>query len=92
MLAKVAYIYVETAVTSGGSLTMDIGVDGGDEDEYLAAQAVAGLTASTSIVPIGGYQRLGFGDEIMMSLGTAAATVGKVHVGVEVMSLDVAGL
>ena len=81
------HAHVKTAVTSGGSLTMDVGVDGGTEDLLMNGIAVASLTVdSAHLAPVveGAPNvlalplKLASGDKIKVKLLTAAATAGVV--------------
>jgi len=81
-----AKFYVKTAFTSGGAATLDVGLyakAGGaiDADGFIAAQAVAGLTANTAIVGAGALatnDSVGTANAyIGMTYGTAAFTAGS---------------
>lgn len=78
--------YVKTAFTSGGAATLDVGVyqKGGtaiDADGFIAAQAVAGLTAGACITGGGALatnDNIGANNAyIGMTYGTAAFTAGS---------------
>ena len=78
--------YVKTAFTSGGAATLDVGLyakAGGaiDADGFIAAQAVAGLTANAVIVGAGALatnDAVGTSNAyIGMNYGTAAFTAGS---------------
>lgn len=80
-----AWVHVPTACTSGGSATVVIGVDGGDEDAILDATsgAVANLTADAVLSETTSPGLLMTdGQEIQLTIGTAALTAGKISVHV----------
>ena len=78
------FVYVAAAVTSGGSLTLDINNNAANDG--LAAQAVAGLTLAAKIQGIPDFGTLA--DSIVLtaertltiSLNVAAATAGSLDV------------
>ena len=88
-------MHVETAFTSGGSATLDIG-DGDDANGYAEAIAVAALTADslhragaqagaiiwddTGDHLIGKYVTTAADGQISVTIGTAAMTAGKSHI------------
>ena len=92
------YLHVETAVTSGGSLTMDVG-NGDDLNGYMESLAVANLTLNAvhraGSVPgaliwddvndhkLGLHVPDSAAGECSISLVTAAATAGKCGVYLE---------
>lgn len=79
-----AIAFVETAVTSGGLLTLDLNIE--SANDLLAATAVASLTLSAKIQGIPDFGTLA--DSVLLtadrtltaSLNVAAATAGKFHV------------
>lgn len=70
---------VKTAVTSGGSLDLDLGKGAGGV-EFLSSVAVASLTLN-SFQPSASqaFVKLADGEKIVMGIDTAAATAGKVE-------------
>ena len=75
-----AYTNITTAFTSGGSATAIIGVTG-DTDAILASTAVASMTAG--IKPGAAACEgilLAAGDKVLVTVGTAAMTAGKLEV------------
>lgn len=87
VLVKLAGVFVETAVTSGGSLVVDLGKGAGGTD-FWSDKAVAALTVNSvhgvdSAADKAVY--LASGEKIVLGLEVAAATAGKVHFIFEVM-------
>lgn len=76
------WIEVETACTSGGSMTLDLQINDA-ANGIVAAQAVAGLTASAYISGTAG-RHVASGDELTMSINVAALTAGKFKVFAEI--------
>jgi len=85
-MVKLEYAIVKTAVTSGGSMTMDLG-KGNTGVEFMSGQAVAGLTAGAIFKPTYATSmlKLADGEKINMGLNVAAATAGKVEFVFKVM-------
>ena len=91
MLLRAGYIHVETACTSGGSATVQVGFTTADADAILntTSGAVANLTddvvdtesAATNLV-------VAAGDTLDLVIGTAALTAGKINVFVEYVLID----
>jgi hypothetical protein len=84
-----AHATVKTTATSGGSATVIWGLTG-DTNRFMdtTAGAVANLTAaavispaSADLVPI----KLASGDKVLMTIGTAALTAGKIEFVMEYM-------
>jgi len=79
-----SFVYAKAAVTSGGSLTLDVNVNAANDN--LAAQAVAGLTLGAKIQGIPDFGTLS--DSVVctadrtpsISFNTAAATAGELDV------------
>ena len=79
-----AFVFVKTAVISGGLLTLDVNVEAAND--CLAAQAVAGLTLSAKIQGVPDFGTLA--DSVVttaartpsVSLNVAAATAGELDV------------
>ena len=71
---------VQTACTSGGSATVAV-CDNGAGAEFMAATAVASLTANAIIagVPSAGGVYLASGSTVDVLIGTAALTAGKIE-------------
>lgn len=68
---------VKTAVTSGGSATVEVGKSG-DTAGLMAQTGKASLTAGVVVdSKIGGY-KLASGAKIIQTIGTAALTAGKI--------------
>ena len=80
LVIKSCHAYVKTACTSGGSATVAIGVTGATT-AYVdtTAGAVANLTAKAVL---GGTTPKGVasGAKVLMTIGTAALTAGKIEV------------
>lgn len=81
-------VHVETACTSGGSATVQIGPTTADADGILAATAVASLTAN-HVVQTAAAQGLyvAADDTIDVVVATAALTAGKINVYLEYHSV-----
>jgi hypothetical protein len=80
ILITEAHYYVETAATSGGSATVTIGAETADADAFMAAAAVASLTANAvDAVAAGQELVVASGDHISLTIATAALTAGKIH-------------
>ena len=77
-------VVATTAVTSGGSMTVDVNANAAND--CLAAEAVAGLTANARIqgIPdlatVADWVRLTADRTMSISLNTAAATAGVISV------------
>lgn len=88
---KGAYAHVVTACTSGGSATVKIGTTD-DDDGILdtTSGAVANLIADAVLFETNGASGLfvDANDEIILTVGTAALTAGKIHVHLDVDLLD----
>lgn len=80
-------VVCKTALTSGGAATISLGLAGGTGAEMLSAEAfgsfaaandfVAGIAGATGVVA----------DDIVMSIGTAALTAGKLEFIFEYVAL-----
>lgn len=80
-----AWVHVPTACTSGGSATVAIGIDGGDEDAFLdiTSGAVAALTENAVLSETTARGLfVADGSEIQLTIATAALTAGKINVHV----------
>lgn len=87
VLVKLAAMYVEAAVTSGGALVMDLGKGAGGVD-FMSDKAVAALTLNSVHNTDSGADKavyLTSGDTIQMGIEAFAATAGKLHMVFEVM-------
>lgn len=82
------YANVKTACTSGGSMTLDVGVVGGDTDILADDIAVASLTAESFHIPpvvegtpnvLALPMKLASGGKVAMQIKTAALTAGKIE-------------
>lgn len=79
-----AFIFVETAVTSGGSATIALKTEG--TDDILAATAKTSFTLSASVqgVPdlatVADYKLMTASRNVTMSIAVAALTAGKFRV------------
>lgn len=75
------YMYCETALTSGGSATLIVGLDGvGSENQFLSSTAYTAFTAGLIVAPTSAlYQPVASGANVLMRIGTAALTAGKIH-------------
>lgn len=70
---------VKTAVTSAGSLDLDLGKGAGGV-EFLSSVAVASLTlASYQASASQAFLKLADGEKIIMGIDVAAATAGKIE-------------
>jgi hypothetical protein len=97
VVIKSFHAYVKTACTSGGSATVAVGVTGATSAfittttgavASLTANAVIGAfvvltegTPNTAAFPL--PRRLASGDKILMTIGTAALTAGKIEFVIE---------
>lgn len=82
------HAYVLTAATSGGSATVKVGTSGDDDLFMTTTQgAVANLTAAAAFMPLAVEGtpnalplpvKLASGSKVVMTIGTAALTAGKV--------------
>jgi len=84
-VVKLKYMRVVTAVTSGGSLTLDLGKTSGDE--FFADIAVANLTLDSMHLAVAttGVVELTDGEVVAMGIIAAAATAGKMEFVFEVI-------
>lgn len=82
-----AFVFVKTAVTSGGSLTLDLNSEAAND--LLAGTAVASLTLNAKIqgVPdhatVADYKIMTADRTLTLSFNVAAATAGEIDVYVE---------
>lgn len=84
IVIKSFHAYVKTAGTSGGSATVSIGVTGATTAFVDAtAGAVANLTANAVLGSAIAPRRLAAGSKVLMTIGTAALTAGKIEVVLE---------
>jgi hypothetical protein len=97
VVLKSFHAYVKTTATSGGSATVAVGVTGATSAFVTTTTgAVANLTANAVLQPVVVLtegtpntaafplpRRLASGDKIIMTIGTAALTAGKVEFVVE---------
>lgn len=77
--------YVKTAVTSGGSLVMDLGKGAGGT-EIFSDKAVAALTLDSLHVGAAPVE-LAAGEKIVMGIEAATATAGKIEFIFEIIKL-----
>jgi len=94
------YAYVKTTCTSGGSATVAVGVTGSTSAFVTTTTgAVANLTANAVLQPVVVLtegtpntaafplpRRLASGDKVLMTIGTAALTAGKIEFVIEYAS------
>lgn len=83
ILVKQALVHVETACASGGSATVIVGVSGGDTDAFLdlTSGAVANLVDDAVLSETTGQGIvLADGAQIILDIGTADLTAGKINV------------
>jgi hypothetical protein len=84
VVLKSFHAYVKTAATSGGSATVALGVTGSATAFVdTTAGAVANLTANAVLGSAIAPRRLPSGSKVIMTVGTAALTAGKIEVVVE---------
>lgn len=84
-VAKLLHMTVKTAVTSGGSLVLDLGKGAGGT-EFFSDKAVAALTLdSVHVTSAPAAVVLASGDKIVMGIEAAAATAGKVEMVFELV-------
>ena len=88
-VVKLLHAHVKTAVTSGGSLVVDLGKAAGGT-EFWSDKAVAALTLDSmhSVDAIAGTAgvELTEGEKVVVGLEAAAATAGKVEFVFAVMA------
>lgn len=83
LVIKYVHIYVKTACTSGGSATVAVGVTGATTAYVDAtAGAVANLSAN-AVMGTATPKRVASGNKVLLTIGTAALTAGKIEVVVE---------
>lgn len=84
IVIKAAHAYVKTACTSGGSATVAYGITGSTTAFVDAtAGAVANLTANAVLGAAEPPVRLASGSKVLMTIGTAALTAGKIEFVIE---------
>jgi hypothetical protein len=84
-VVSLKHMAVKTAVTSGGSLVLDLGKSAGGT-EFFSDKAVAALTAnSIHVTSAPAAVRLASGEKIVMGIEAAAATAGKLEMVFEVV-------
>jgi len=91
IMIQQAFVHVETACTSGGSATVAVGAATADADGFLTAAhgAVASLVDdftyqdATSVGLV-----VGDGDTILVDIGTADLTAGKINVLIWFVNID----
>lgn len=87
LVIKSAHAYVKTACTSGGSATVAFGITGSTTAFVDAtAGAVANLTANAVLGAAEPPIRLASGSKVLMTIGTAALTAGKIEFVIEYMA------
>lgn len=85
-IVELEHIDVLTAVTSGGSLVMDLGKSAGGT-QFLSDKAVAALTLNSIHKPDApAGVKLASGDAIVMGIEAAAATAGKLEMVFKVLA------
>jgi len=90
-LVRNAIVFVETACTSGGSATVQIGTSTADVDGFMdtTSGAVANLIDNAVITETAGTNLVVAADEyIQLVIGTADLTAGKIKVIVEWIEID----
>jgi hypothetical protein len=84
------HAYVKTTCTSGGSATVALGITGTTDLFVNTTEgAVANLTANAVLKPNALADlptRLASGSKVLMTIGTAALTAGKIEVVVQYMA------
>lgn len=85
MLIAMKSLWVETACTSGGSATLDLGVTGA-LTIFRAATAVASLGANVilSMATAGTVRYLASGEQVLQEIKVQAFTAGKIHYTFEI--------
>lgn len=78
MIVELVHADVKTAVTSGGSLVMDLGKGAGGT-EFFSDKAVAALTLDSLHFPTAKAVELADGEKIVMGIEAAAALGGKME-------------
>jgi hypothetical protein len=80
ILVELVNVDVETAVTSGGALVVDLGKGAGGTD-FWSDKAVAALTIDAQIPAdtVGTIVELADGEKIVLGLEVSAALTGKFH-------------
>lgn len=80
VLVELVNVDVETAVTSGGSLVVDLGKGAGGT-EFWSDKAVAALAIDSQhkADTVGLFVELADGEKIVLGFEAAAATAGKFH-------------
>lgn len=75
-----AWVEILTAFTSGGSATLIVGKTG-DTDAIVPSTAVASLTANQVLTDAAAVKKfMAADDKILMTIGTAAMTAGRMRV------------
>jgi hypothetical protein len=88
-VVKLLHAHVKTAVTSGGSLVLDLGKGAGGT-EFWSNKAVANLTLDSmhAVDAIGGTAgvELDAGEKVVLGIEVADATAGKIEMVFAVMA------
>ncbi len=86
MVIMDAVVKVKTAVVSGGSATVEIGVKGGDTDAIMAATLQAALLVDTTVPGASACKGLylAAGAQLSAEIKVAALTAGKLVVSLMV--------
>lgn len=85
-IVKLVGVIVETALTSGGSATLTVGIDTvGSQNQLMNAVAYTSVTGHYAVNAAIGYAA---GAKVVLNIGTAALTAGKMHFVFEVNCLD----
>lgn len=85
-VVRLKHLAVKTACTSGGSATVAVGVTGATTAFVDATEgAVANLTANAIIDGASAPKYVADGNKVLLTIGTAALTAGKLEAVLEVM-------
>lgn len=89
ILITEAVLHVETAFTSGGSATMDIGATTADPDAFGDGIAVATLVDDYAVDTAAGQSLVvDAGDYLALFFETAAMTAGKLNLFIRYVNVD----
>ncbi len=82
-------LHVETAVTSAGSATIDLGAETADPNAFAATVAKATLVDDYAVDTAAGQSLvIDAADYISLTVGTAALTAGKINLFLRYVNVD----